>query len=142
LLLCSQPLLAEEDRWESPQSVFGAETISLQQARTLHAQGVKFIDVRSPRQYKKRHIPGAYHLYLKDGFSQTKLGKLVNADEPFVIYCNGRHCGLSYRAAMKAVDWGYTRVKYFRSGISAWRRDGNVVEQGMKEETSEEGRAQ
>ncbi len=125
------PLTAEESaKWVSPETVAGTETVDLEQAKQMHADGVVFIDVRSPRQYRKRHIDGAINLYIKDRFNQENLLKHVARDKPLVIYCNGISCSLSYRAAEKAVGWNFTQVKYFREGIFAWRRDGNPLAYG------------
>ncbi len=126
----SNPLLA--GGYQSPEFVAGTETISLQQAKKMHAEGVTFIDVRSPRQYNKRHIPGAVHLYVKDMFTEQNLLKLGDKDTPLVLYCNGAHCSLSYKAAEKAVAWGFTNIKYYRDGFRAWRKDGNPLEYGQQ----------
>ncbi|MEE9339809.1 MAG: rhodanese-like domain-containing protein [Methylococcaceae bacterium] len=132
VFFCS-PLFAEgSGEWEAVEAVDGAETISLAQAKVLHAEGVKFIDVRSSRQFNKRHIPGASHLYIKDSFTEVNLLELVKKDEPLIVYCNGARCSLSSKAATKAVAWGFTKVKYYREGFRAWRKDGNPLEYGAK----------
>ena len=123
---------AESGKWQSPETVDGTETVSLEQAKAMHAKGVKFIDVRSSRQYEKRHIQSAIHLYIDDGFTEQNLLKHVAKDEPFIIYCNGAHCSLSYKAATKAVGWGFTGIKYYRDGFRAWRLDGNSLEYGAQ----------
>ncbi len=130
LLFCQQ-LWAESSKYQSPLTVDGTETISLEQAKNMHADGVIFIDVRSPRQYKKRHIPGAAHLYIKESFTEENLLKLGDKNTPMVLYCNGAHCSLSYKAAEKAVAWGFTHIKYYRDGFRAWRKDGNPLEYGL-----------
>jgi len=132
LLLFNNVLAAGSTGWKSPETVDGTETISLEQAKAMHSEGVKFVDVRSLRQYKKRHIPGAIHLYVKDEFNEVNLLKYVKKDEPFIIYCNGAHCSLSSKAAKKAVVWGFTKIKYYRDGFRAWRKDGNPLEYGVK----------
>lgn len=127
----SGSLAAEQAQsWQSPLTVEGAETVSLAQARQLHAKGVVFIDVRSPGQYSKRHIPKAINLSLKNAFTEQNLLQWVSKDQPFVIYCNGTHCSLSYKASEMAVSWGFTQVRYFREGARAWRLDGNPVQTG------------
>lgn len=128
----SHTLMAEQAQWQSPETVVGAETVSLEQAKKLHADGITFIDVRSAKHYKKRHIPGAVNLYVKDQFTESNLLKLGKKDTPMVVYCNGTHCSLSYKAAEAAVSWGFTSIKYFRAGMRGWRRDGNPVEYGSR----------
>ena len=124
---------AQSARWESPETVAGTETIDLDQAVELHKQGVVFVDVRSAKQFHRRHVPGAKHLYINDGFTESNLLKyLQDKDAPFVIYCNGINCSLSSKSAELAVAWGFTGIKYFRSGIRAWRLSGNPVEYGAQ----------
>ena len=121
-----------KEKWKSPETVEGTEAISLEQAKVMHAEGVTFVDVRSSRQYNKRHIPGAIHLYIKDEFTEVNLLMHVKKNESFVVYCNGAHCSLSSKAARKAVAWGFTKIKYYRDGFRAWRKDGNPLEYGIK----------
>ena len=132
LVFSSGELAAQSEKWQSPETVPGTETITLDQAKALHDEGVVFIDVRSARQYNNRHIPGAINLFLRDGFSEENLLKYVTRDTPFVIYCNGISCSLSYKSAAKAVAWGFNQVKYFRAGIRAWRLSGNPLEYGAR----------
>ena len=121
--------LAEDKQWQSVETVAGTVTIDVAQAKLLHAEGVPFIDVRKARQYQKRHIPGAINLYVKEDFTEQRLTQLLKEkDQPFVVYCNGTHCSLSSKAATKAVGWGFTQVKYFRSGARGWRQAGNPLE--------------
>lgn len=132
LFFCNYLFADDSGKWLSPETVDGTETVSLEQAKIMHANGVKFIDVRNLRQYKKRHIPGAIHLHIKDNFNEVNLLKHVKKNEPFIIYCNGAHCSLSYNAAKKAVVWGFTQIKYYRDGFRVWRKDGNPLEYGIK----------
>jgi len=108
----------------SPESVAGAETISTEQAYELFRAGVPFVDVRNPRQFARRHVPGAVHLNLGSDFNLRNLQAVVAKDEPFVLYCSGRKCSRSSNAADFAVEWGFTQVKYFRDGIVGWRDAG------------------
>jgi len=119
---------AEESEYRSPESVDGAISTSLEQARALYDQGAVFVDVRNPRLYAKKHIPGAFHLDLKYSFDEEKLAAVATKDQPIVIYCSGVKCSRSYRASEKAVSWGYTKVHYFRGGIVDWKKAGYPVE--------------
>lgn len=112
----------------SPPHVEGTTTISVEEAQRLHAQGVPFIDVRNPRLYARRHVPGAVHLNLSDNFNLANLSAAVGKNEPFVIYCSGLKCPRSSKAAAWAVEWGFTQVKYFREGIVGWRDAGLPME--------------
>jgi rhodanese-related sulfurtransferase len=131
LIFSSHVAAGSVDR-ESPEFVEGAETISLEQAKKMHAEGMIFVDVRSPRQYKKRHIQGAKHLYLKDAFTEQNLLEIGNRQTVLIVYCNGAHCLMSSKAARKAVAWGFTQIKYYRDGFRVWRKDGNPLGYGEK----------
>jgi len=128
LFICCQFALAADRDWRSPESVEGAITTSLEQAKQLHEDGAVFIDVRNPRLFAKGHIEGAHHLDLKAGFEESAVRALVAEDDAIVIYCSGVKCSRSYRASEKAVTWGYRKVHYFRGGIVEWRKAGYPVE--------------
>jgi len=121
---------AEKTAYRSPETVDGAVTVSLQQAKELYDQGEVFLDVRSPRLYAKGHILGTYHLDFKYNFDEEKLASLAKKDQPLVIYCSGVKCSRSYRASEKAVEWGYKKVYYFRGGIAEWKKADYPVEKG------------
>jgi rhodanese-related sulfurtransferase len=116
--------------YRSPESVDGAITISVEQAKSLFDQGVKFIDVRSPRLYARKHIPGAHHLDFKAIFSEQALASMADRDEPLVIYCTGVKCSRSSRASAMAASWGFNQIHYFRGGIVEWKNAGYPTETG------------
>lgn len=123
---------AEKSEYRSPEQVEGAISTSVIQAKELYDQGAVFIDVRNPRLYAKKHIPGAFHLDLKYDFDEEKLAAITRKDQPIVIYCSGVKCSRSYRACEKAVSWGYSKVHYFRGGIVDWKKAGYPVAVGQQ----------
>ncbi len=125
--LLLMPALAAVDE-PPPLEVEGAKTVSVKQAKAMFDAGVPFIDVRNPRLYARRHVPGAHHLDLKDAFTEETLSAIVAKDQPLVIYCSGVKCSRSSRASGEAVSWGFTKVYYFRGGIVAWRDAGMSLE--------------
>lgn len=128
LLAPTTTLAAEDSGWRSPETVDGTTLITTAEARQEFDKGMKFIDVRSLRQFHKRHIPGAHHLDLKTDFTEDNLEKIIRKDEPAIIYCNGPHCSRSYRASKRAVKWGFTKLYYYREGFRTWRKSGNPIE--------------
>jgi len=118
----ASPAQAINRNYFSPESVQGAETISLQQAKNLFDDGHVFVDVRNPRLFNRKHLPDSFHLDLKNGFDKTALEKLVKKNQPVVIYSSSIHCPRAYRAVALAVSWGFTQVKYWRGGIVEWRK--------------------
>lgn len=125
--------IAYNPNYQAPLQVEGSTTITLQQALSLHEAGVVFVDVRNPRLFRRKHIPGSYHLDLKNGFEKAALEKLVKKDQPVVIYSSGVNCARGYRAVALAVSWGFANVKYFRGGIVEWRDAGYPVESSEAE---------
>jgi rhodanese-related sulfurtransferase len=118
--------------YRSPESVAGAITTSVDEAKALYDQGVTFIDVRNPRFYAKGHIPGAYHLDFKYNYDEAKLTAVADRGKPIVIYCSGVMCSRSYRASASAVSWGFETVHYFRGGIADWEKAGYPIEQQVE----------
>lgn len=45
-------------------------------------------------------------------------------DRPMVFYCQGTQCWMSYNAALRAINMGYTQVLWYRGGIEAWQQAG------------------
>jgi len=109
---------AKED---SPETVPGAQTIDVKQAKALFLQGVTFVDVRNNSDWEAGRIPTAVHLELKKVFSPTTLSKVVSKTEPVIFYCNSLKCHRAAKACAKAVSWGYQKVYYFRRGYPAWK---------------------
>tara|TARA_R110002167_G_scaffold39839_3_gene122769 strand:+ start:782 stop:1195 length:414 start_codon:yes stop_codon:yes gene_type:complete len=112
----------------SPGDVTGAKTIDAAMAKQLFDQGTLFIDVRKNADYEAGRVPGAHHLELKKVFSDEALAKVAGKADAIVIYCNGHSCMRSSKASAKAVEWGYTKVHYFRDGMPAWQSAGYPVE--------------
>lgn len=120
-LLLATPSHAKDTAYRSPEQVQGATTVSADQAKLLFDEGAVFIDVRNPRFFARRHVPGAHHLDTKDSFNEAALNAVAAKDEPLVIYSSGVKCGRAYRASVLAVSWGYEKVHYFRGGIVDWK---------------------
>ncbi len=41
-------------------------------------------------------------------------------DAPLVLYCSSIHCWMSYNAALRAINAGYSQVYWYRGGLQAW----------------------
>jgi hypothetical protein len=54
------------------------------------------------------------------------LGQLTQGrnDVALVFYCLSRECWMSYNAALRAIDAGYTNVLWYRGGLQAWQSAG------------------
>ena len=51
-------------------------------------------------------------------------------DVALVFYCLSRECWMSYNAALRAINAGYTNVLWYRGGIEAWKMAGLPTQQG------------
>ena len=52
-------------------------------------------------------------------------------DVALVFYCLSRECWMSYNAALRAINAGYTNVLWYRGGIEAWKMAGQPTQQGQ-----------
>lgn len=74
------------------------------------------LDVRTPEEYEKKHIPGAVLLPIED-IRGGKLSKLPDKDATILIYCwTGRRAEDSAELLIKR---GYTKVYEF-GGLVDW----------------------
>lgn len=61
---------------------------------------------------------------------QQQLGQFLqqatngNRQYPIVTYCLSTQCWMSYNAALRAINLGYTNVLWYRGGIEAWKQAG------------------
>lgn len=71
------------------------------------------------------HTPGSF-----DDPLQGQLGQYLTQvtegrrDMPLVFYCLNVECWMSYNAALRAINLGYSNVLWYRGGIEAWQRNG------------------
>ena len=79
------------------------------------------------------HQPGDFNDQL-----QQQLGPYLqqvtggNPGVPLVFYCASTECWMSYNAALRAINLGYTQVKWYRGGIAAWQQAGlPMMQAGM-----------
>ena len=64
----------------------GRGSLSGEEARRLVADGALLVDVRSPAEFARGHLPGAVNLPI--GEVEERYGELP-ADRPLVLYCSG-----------------------------------------------------
>jgi rhodanese-related sulfurtransferase len=127
------PTRADEG-YASPESVAGATTVDAAKAHELWKQRAVFVDVRKPGQYESGRIPGAVNLPYgpevsgDQPFNAAALEAEVAKDQPVVIYCNAKGCDRSSWGAALALEWGWTKVYYFRLGYPSWKTAGYPVE--------------
>jgi rhodanese-related sulfurtransferase len=124
---------------ETPTSLAGATLVNAEQAKKLADGGAAVIDTRVANEYVEQHIKGAKSVPYKeksgkdvkfdpreDSFDLTKLP--ADKAAPVIFYCNGPECWKSYKASRMAVDAGYKKVNWLRTGIPEWKAKGYPVE--------------
>jgi len=60
-------------------------------------------------------------------------------DVPLIFYCLSTQCWMSYNAALRAINMGYTNVLWYRGGIEAWKMAGLPVQQGFGQQLQSPG---
>lgn len=141
----------DEYRTPVPQTLAGARVVDGDTAERIIAEGdILLIDVY-PRARKPPNLPkgtiwrdpthksieGAYWLpnvgygVLSDEFEayfKTSLATLTSNDKsrPMMFFCQ-RDCWMSWNAAKRALEWGYTNVIWFPDGTDAWLEHGHDV---------------
>lgn len=105
----------------------GARETTAKQLHSMldHNGKVLVIDVRTPSEYAKGHIPGAINIPINE--LAEKLHQLhVSKDTTIVTMCD--HGGRSSRAALELQQMGYKTTSYCR--IDSWQKDGYQIKKG------------
>ena len=101
-------------------------TISVADAKALLDKGdAIFLDVRTQKEYKSGHIPGAMNM--SRGLLEFKISKKITDKNAVVaVYCKsgGRSC----LASDTLVKMGYKNIKNIDGGWKAWTKAGYPVE--------------
>jgi rhodanese-related sulfurtransferase len=101
-------------------------TITVADAKALLDKGgAIFLDVRTQKEYKSGHIPGAMNV--PRGLLEFKIGKKIpDKNATVAVYCKsgGRSC----LASDTLVKMGYKNIKNIDGGWKAWTKAGNPVE--------------
>ena len=87
-----------------------------------HNGKVLLLDVRTPAEYAKGHIPGAINVPIDALASKIREMKVAKS-RTIVTTCD--HGGRSSRAAMELQKMGYHATSFCR--IDSWRKDGYKI---------------
>lgn len=119
----------------TPTTIPGGLVISTEALWTTLQQnqgGIAIFDVLGGQEI----LPGAYAAvpasapgHFNDQ-TQQELGQFLmqvtggNNQVPVLFYCQSPQCWMSYNAALRAINMGYTQVLWYRGGIEAWKQAG------------------
>ena len=103
----------------------GPEMSATQLLERLGRADCVVLDVRSAREYRSGHIPGALHV--AHGRVTVHLDELQpHKDRDIVVYCEA---GIRARIAQNAlIKAGFERVYHLVGDMAAWRRENHAVE--------------
>jgi rhodanese-related sulfurtransferase len=107
------------------------DTMALNEFREVVKGGATLIlDAREASFYDAGHVPGALNLSRQD-FSQDyiRLRPILerSKDHPIVVYCSGGECHDSRLVASALISLGFTQVKVFTGGWTAWSESGAPI---------------
>lgn len=81
------------------------------------------VDVRSAYEYETLRVKGAINIPLSSKTFVSRMRKLRMSDtRPIVVYCNGKTCMKSYKAARKCAVNKIDNVHSYDAGIMDWAR--------------------
>jgi phage shock protein E len=122
-LLVSVAWGADEKGAHTPSKV---KQVDVEQVEKLRAQKTNVVlDVRSEKEFKAGHIPGAVNLDVADPNFEAKAAKLDHS-KTYITHCVIGH--RSAKACEKLTAAGITNLLDFSSGMRAWEKAGKPVE--------------
>ena len=92
------------------------------------SNGLQIVDVRSPDEWEKGHIPGAQHIFLPDlrdgvqGKTAKTVEEKLDKQKPVAVYCDS-----GYRASLAASllqKQGFADVRNVPGSWQAWTHAG------------------
>ena len=121
----------------TPVSIPGGRTVTTADLADMQALGQRFLvlDVLGGNQ----RLPnaqwvvgaseaGSYNDQIQSDFG-AYLQQATGGDYGvgMVLYCQGIQCWMSYNAALRAINLGYTNVMWYRGGVEAWQAAGGYL---------------
>jgi len=100
--------------------------------KAVSGANVQLIDVRTPDEYKEKHIAGAVNMDVKSDNFEEQIRTLDKA-KPIYFYCKSG--GRGKKAAQIAVSDGFTNVNNLEKGITGWEEANKPVTSVATENT-------
>jgi rhodanese-related sulfurtransferase len=93
--------------------------------RLRRGEALVVIDVRSPAEFARSHVPGAINVPYADA-GRLASGIPAGPDDEVVLYCG--HGPRAWLAAATLRRHGFRRITYLGGHWAAWQREGLPVE--------------
>lgn len=124
-MLCSA-LLLSACATSSPEADRAIKNIDVQVAqRSLKAENITVLDVRTPEEYAQGHIPGAKLMdFHGENFAEEL--KALDPKANYVVYCASGN--RSNKAAQMMQSENFQNVSNVLGGFQAWQSQGLPVE--------------
>lgn len=115
------PQPANDRRSVSTRHTIAPEELS---RRIEHGDAPRIVDVRSSREYRAAHLPGAVHI----PFWQVpwRASEVVSEGNDLVLLCG--HGPRAWMAGVALRLAGHRRIRYLRGHMTGWLRRGLPVE--------------
>ncbi|MBN1450218.1 MAG: rhodanese-like domain-containing protein [Anaerolineales bacterium] len=107
-----------------PDQTLPAE-ISVEQAYREYQDGVYFLDVRTPEEWKDHHVPGTTLIPLDE--LPARISE-IPSDQQVVVVC--RFGNRSMQAREFLIQAGYSEVSSLNGGLNAWGQAGYELVSG------------
>lgn len=120
-MLFSSALPAEQKPY-APENIQGVTIVSAEETveMILANPNLIVIDSRKKTEYQKGHIEGAINI-LNTSLKPKDLEDILqDKSREILFYCNGVRCLRSSDSIVKAQDWGYKNLFWFRGGWNEW----------------------
>ncbi len=84
--------------------------------------------------------PGAFNDQVQQQMARMlQQGTQGRKDIPLIFYCLSTQCWMSYNAALRAINAGYTNVLWYRGGIEAWKSAGLPTQSAQQGQPQQQG---
>ncbi|ABC27021.1 predicted sulfurtransferase [Hahella chejuensis KCTC 2396] len=132
-LLFTLSAYAEEDEFPGRRQYPAVDFIELQEFyQQLAAGEIVAVDVRTDYEYNTLHIKGAFNVsYTSHNFAEEMQAlQKQHPGKKLALYCNGKTCLKSYKAASKCRKYGIENVIVYDAGVfdyaKAYPQDTNL----------------
>ncbi len=113
-------------------------TITCEELKGKVREGAVLLDVLTPEEYARRHLPGALNACIYEVVFMETVGKLLpDRSTPVVVYDATGSTRAAPLARERLLKAGYRDVSVLEGGIAAWAAAGNPLEPAAGDEPSE-----